>query len=86
EKRQFRINGFINHYPDFIIHTKKGKTLIVETKGDDRDNSDTEAKIRLGSAWEKLAGAQFRYFMVFDKNDMKDAYRLDAFLNIIREL
>jgi hypothetical protein len=32
EKRGFRINGFINHYPDFIIQTKSGKTIILETK------------------------------------------------------
>src|SRR5690606_7841290 len=86
EKKQFRLNGFLNHYPDFIIQVKSGKTLVVEAKGDDRDNSDSASKIRLGNAWEKKAGNRFRYFMVFDKNEMKDAYRLDAFLNVIREL
>lgn len=86
ERKHFRLNGFVNHYPDFIIQTKKGKTLVVETKGDDRDNSNSEAKIRLGAAWEKYAGSQFRYFMVFDKNEMKDAYTQNSFMNIIREL
>jgi type III restriction enzyme len=28
EKRGFRINGYINHYPDFIIQTKKTKPFI----------------------------------------------------------
>ena len=45
ERKGFRINGFINHYPDFIIHTKSGKTIILETKG---DHLDAEQKIRLG--------------------------------------
>jgi type III restriction enzyme len=68
ERKQFRINGFLNHYPDFIIQTKSNKTILLETKGDDRDNSDSEAKIRLGKAWENRAGKQgYKYFMVFDK-------------------
>lgn len=37
DKRGFRINGFINHYPDFIIQTKSGKTIVLETKGDHLD-------------------------------------------------
>lgn len=44
----FFINGFINHYPDFIIRTRKGKIIVVETKGDDRDNSDSRKKNRVG--------------------------------------
>jgi type III restriction enzyme len=36
EKTGFRINGFINHYPDFIVKTTSGKVIILETKGDDR--------------------------------------------------
>ncbi|MCE3227029.1 MAG: type restriction protein res subunit [Bacteroidetes bacterium] len=87
EKRhQFKINGFINHYPDFIIHTKKGKTILLETKGDDRDNSDSERKIRLGKAWERKAGNNFRYFMVFDKKEVEGAHRLNDFLNLIKEM
>lgn len=29
----FYINGFINHYPDFIIKMKSGKILLIEVKG-----------------------------------------------------
>ena len=54
-KSGFRINGFINHYPDFIIRTTSGKIIILETKGDDRDNSDSVRKLKLGNAWEKQA-------------------------------
>ncbi|MBK7182797.1 MAG: DEAD/DEAH box helicase family protein [Bacteroidetes bacterium] len=86
ERKQFRINGFLNHYPDFIIQTKSNKTILLETKGDDRDNSDSEAKIRLGKAWENRAGQGYKYFMVFDKKEVRDAYRLDDFLKMFKDL
>ncbi|MBN8696621.1 MAG: DEAD/DEAH box helicase family protein [Bacteroidetes bacterium] len=86
ERKQFYINGFINHYPDFIIQTKSGKTIILETKGDDRDNSDSEAKIRLGKAWENKAGKGYKYFMVFDKKQVQGAYTLDEFIQMFKEL
>jgi len=85
-KKQFKINAFQNHYPDFIIHTKNNKTLVLETKGDDRDNSDSEAKIRLGKAWEHKSGNNFKYFMVFDKQSVTDAHKLDDFLKLIKEM
>lgn len=35
----FYINGFkANHYPDFILQTKSGKTVLIETKGDHLNN------------------------------------------------
>lgn len=85
-KKQFKINGFQNHYPDFIIQTKSGKTIVLESKGDDRDNSDSEAKIRLGKAWERKAGNNFKYFMVFDKKEVQDAHKLDEFLKLVKEM
>ena len=72
-----RINGFINHYPDFIVLTKKGKILVIETKGDDRDNSDSERKIRLGSKWESKAGGNFKYMMIFENQAVAGAFRRD---------
>lgn len=85
-KKQFKINAFQNHYPDFIIHTKNNKTIVLESKGDDRDNSDSEAKIRLGKAWEHKSGNSFKYFMVFDKKEVTDAHKLDEFLKLIKEM
>jgi type III restriction enzyme len=86
-KKQFKINGFKNHYPDFIIQTKSNKTIVLEAKGDDRDNSDSESKIRLGKAWEHKAGDTiFKYFMVFDKKEVINAHRLEYFLNLIKEM
>jgi type III restriction enzyme len=72
----FRINGFLNHYPDFILRTKSGKIVALETKGDDRDNTDSELKLKLGKLWESKAGAAFKYMMVFDNNPIDGAERL----------
>jgi len=63
DRRGVRIIGFINHYPDFIIKTKRGKTIILETKG---DHLDAEQKIRLRAFWASKAGNDFRYFMVYE--------------------
>ncbi len=79
----FRINGFINHYPDFIIYTKSGKTVVLETKG---DHLDAEQKIRLGNLWASKAGNHYRYFIVYERRTVDGAYRLEDFLNIIKEI
>ena len=83
ERKGFRINGFINHYPDFIIQTKSGKTIILETKG---DHLDAESKIRLGGLWANKAGNDYRYFMVYERRIVDGAYKLEDFLSIIREI
>lgn len=83
ERRGFRINGFVNHYPDFIIQTKSGKTIILETKG---DHLDAESKIRLGGLWASKAGNNYRYFMVYERRTVDGAYKLEDFLNVIREI
>ena len=77
ERRGFAINGFkSNHYPDFILYTKSGKIILLETKGDHLDNSDSQAKCRLGNQWQQLAGSEYSYFMVFDSKQIPDAYTL----------
>ncbi|MCL2510378.1 MAG: DEAD/DEAH box helicase family protein [Methanomassiliicoccaceae archaeon] len=63
----FFLNGFINHYPDFVIMTKKGNLILLETKGEDRDNTDSRRKLKLGRDWERKAGEEYRYFMVAEK-------------------
>lgn len=82
----FCINGFINHYPDFIVRTKNGKTILVETKGDDRDNSDSRNKIELGTYWANKAGENYRYFMVFNNIQFDGAYTISKFIDILKEL
>lgn len=80
----FYINGFkANHYPDFIMRTKSGKTILIETKGDHLDNEDSAAKCRLGSEWEKQAGHDFAYFMIFEKKEVDGAYTLDKAKKLI---
>jgi type III restriction enzyme len=83
ERNGFRINGFINHYPDFIIQTKSGKTLLLETKG---DHLDAGQKIRLGNLWASKAGNNYRYFMVYNNRNVENAYKLEDFLKIVKEI
>ena len=83
----FSLNGFKSeHYPDFILVTKRGKIILVETKGDDRDNSDSGSKLRLGKAWAQLSGPDYHYMMVFDKNAIAGAYNLDKAKELIRQM
>ncbi|HPP36303.1 MAG TPA: hypothetical protein PK767_08700 [Clostridiales bacterium] len=85
---EFRINGFINHYPDFIVMTTRGNVLLIETKGDDRDNTDSKRKLKVGRAWQSQAENKFKYFMVYDNNvtGWDGAYTLDEFAQILAHL
>ena len=82
----FFINGFINHYPDFIVILKSGHILLIETKGDDRDNSNSAMKLELGTTWANKAGNQYRYYMVFDKKAMDGAITVKELLTKIEQL
>ena len=86
EKKGFHINGFINHYPDFIVMMKSGKVVLVEAKGDDRDNGDSRTKLKLGQTWAAQAGRKFKYFMTFDQNSIEGAYNLEDFAEVLRDL
>ena len=89
----FVINGFLNHYPDFIVLTKKKNIVIVETKGDDRDNSDSKDKLKLGKIWEAQAnqiahetGYRYHYMMVFDTRPFDGAHTTGDVLKLIEDL
>lgn len=86
EKKEFRINGFINHYPDFIVKMKSGMTLLIETKGDYLDNSDTADKIWLGNKWADLAGDKFKYFMVFQTKKVEGAINVKELMQYLNTL
>ncbi len=88
ERKGFRLNGYINHYPDFMVMTNSGKLVLIEYKGDDRDNSDSERKLKLGRKWQAQSGQNYRYFMVFKNRDfgIDGAYTLDRFMEIMKEL
>lgn len=87
-RQEFCINGFINHYPDFIVMTKSGKILMIETKGDHLENRETKDKLAEGRAWQNLAGASYRYFLVFKSKELniEGAYQFDRFIETLKQL
>ena len=81
DRRDFCINGFINHYPDFIVKTKHGKIVVLETKG---DHLDAEKKIKLGNLWAQKAGNNYRYCLVYEQRKVDGAYTKDEFLDALK--
>ena len=55
-------------------------------QGDDRDNSDSANKLKLGKAWANKAGSQYRYLMIFENNPIDGAERLQDALKKIEQL
>lgn len=88
ERNDFHLNGYINHYPDFMVMTNSGRLVLIEYKGDDRDNSDSERKLKLGRKWQAQCGQNYRYFMVFKNREfgIDGAYTMDQFVEIMKEL
>jgi len=91
----FAINGYLNnHYPDFIIMTKSKHIILLETKGNMLDGSDSKYKLQLGNTWANLSNSmtpsseyRFKYFMVFEKQtDLENAYTFNQILTVIRNL
>lgn len=87
-RQGFCINGFVKHYPDFIVATQSGKILLIETKGDHLENTETKYKLELGRAWQNMAGSKFRYYMVFQSKDLNltGAVQFDKFCELVRGL
>jgi type III restriction enzyme len=82
----FQLNGFINHYPDFIVKMKNGKIILIETKGDHLDGSDSSQKIRLGEKWASKAGDNYRYFMVFNNAKLGGAKSIGELIEILKDM
>ncbi len=82
----FGINGYINHYPDFIVGLKSGRIVMLETKGGDRDNSDSRRKLELGKLWANTAGDRYRYYMVFSTPKLPGAATVQELLETLRNL
>lgn len=83
------LNGFINHYPDFIVYTNNGKLILIETKGLYlASNDDSKDKAELGKIWQTQAGGKFRYYMVSSDQTPNNlgAIRLEELLGYIKEL
>lgn len=68
--------------------TKSGNLVLIEYKGDDRDNSDSKRKLNLGRKWQAQSGQSYRYFMVLKNRDfgIDGAYTMDQFVEIMKEL
>lgn len=77
---EFSINGFVNHYPDFLALRDDGVLMAIETKGEHL-GEDARRKLRLGTRWADSAGNGFRYFMVFEHEapDADNAFTLAEF-------
>lgn len=86
--KEFCINGFVKHYPDFIVETQSGKIVIIETKGDHLENTETKNKLELGRTWQNMSGSRFRYYMVFQSKDLNltGAVQFDKFCELLRNL
>ena len=87
-RQGFCINGFINHYPDFIVMTQNGKIILVEPKGEHLKNDESQKRIELGRAWKNAAGSQYRYYMVFRDEDnlLPGAVSVSQFVELVKEL
>jgi type III restriction enzyme len=86
--KDFCINGFIYHYPDFIVITKANTIVMVETKGDFLSVDESLKRLRLGRKWQELSGRKYKYFMVFENKRINEsgAYNLDEFISIMKEI
>ena len=82
----FCLNGFVNHYPDFIVRMKSGKTIVIETKGDHLVNDDSLNKIKIGRKWADMAGKDYHYFMVFENKEVEGAITVKQLMQYLNEL
>lgn len=83
----FALNGFSsNHYPDFILYTKKGNVILLETKGDVYDNDDSRNKNILGKTWAEKSGSNYKYFMVFENKEVENTYTSRSVIEVLKGL
>ena len=83
----FYINWAINHYPDFVVRLRSWKILLVETKWDDRDNSDSKDKLELWNLRSQSSWQQnFQYYMIFKENKIDGAYTVNEFMDLLKNL
>lgn len=87
-RQGFRINGFINHYPDFIVHTTKNRVVVIETKSDHLNANDSLDRLAVGNAWASAAGRGYDYFMVFDDSHtpVDGSHRITEFLGLLNRI
>lgn len=81
----FCINGYKEHYPDFIVKTKSGNIILVETKGKHLDGSDSERKVEQGRIWQSKIQKGFKYMMVFEDVAIKGSLSLGEAIDRIKQ-
>jgi type III restriction enzyme len=85
--RGFFINGYYrDHYPDFILYTKKGNVILIETKGDHLDNDDSKDKNKLGKIWAEKSGDNYKYFMVYQTKQVENCYTANTIIEVLQRL
>lgn len=87
-RKGFAINGAVNAYPDLMVRTGSGKLLLIETKGDQLENSESREKAETGAKWAEMAGRMYKYYMVFETKNpgYNGAYSYEEFMRIVKEL
>ena len=81
----YMMNGFINHWPDFIVKLKSGKILLIETKGDHLDGSVSAAKVKQGEYMERMDGSgKYKYFMTYKTQGTEGALPVSKLLELIK--
>ena len=65
---------------------KNGKIILIETKGNHLDGSDSLQKLRLGEKWASKAGDNYRYFMVFDDAKLDGAKTVSELIEILKDM
>lgn len=87
-RKGFAINGAVNAYLDLMVRTESGKLLLIETKGDQLENSESREKAEIGAKWAEMAGRMYKYYMVFETKNpgYNGAYSYEEFMRIVKEL
>ena len=87
-RKGFAINGAVNAYPDLMVRTESGKLLLIETKGDQLEISESREKAEIGAKWAEMAGRMYKYYMVFETKNpgYNGAYSYEEFMRIVKEL
>ena len=87
-RKGFAINGAVNAYPDIMVRTESGKLLLIQTKGDQLENSESREKAETGAKWAEMAGRMYKYYMVFETKNpgYNGAYSYEEFMRIVKEL
>lgn len=73
--------------PDFIAYSASGRVILIESTGEQLKNDDSAAKVRLGKAWDHVAGSKYKYLMVFELYPLaaEGACNFDDFSRMMKE-